>query len=648
MSIQVFDNRRIILSALIVLFIVVAVFQSAYGLTITVTSSGHSGAGSLREAIETIKAGSDTTNSILFDISGTPPYVIDLTNGLPSITKPVLIDGYSEPDYDGAPVIQIIGTNAGYVSGIFFLSGAAGSTVRGLDIRHFDFAGISLSASGCTIEGSYMMHNRYGIYVAGVQSNIIGGTSPGAGNMISSNIYYGISLGSPSTEYTIIQGNLIGTDPTGMQEMGNGQMGISIQNGKNNLIGGATPEERNIISGNKVDGILLHNSSRDVANNTIQGNYIGLTADGLNRLPNSTGVGVGAGIQVFSTGNTIGGANPGEGNVISGNQKQGILMDSTNATDNLIIGNIIGLNAFGTAVVSNGYGGVELVTAASNQIGGTVAGMGNIICGNGRDGVFILHSPAANNAILGNSIYGNTDRGIDLSNIEEQPVPTLLSATNNGSSTTVEGIVSGTTGVYRLEFFANPTCDGSGSGEGKTFLGSVSISIASGSNQADFAISLPYPMSSNHVITATATDPENNTSEFSVCQAVELIDSDYDGIPNQWEIDHGLNPSISNVGTDTDGDDVYDIYEYYSDTEPTNALDNLHITGTSVPPEPGISFPSSSKRFYSLSQLSGTLFAGSWQPITGVTPGNGTTNTLTDKITAVNSNGFYRVIAEIP
>jgi len=643
-----YRKGQALVSVYIVLLMMLAVLQSAYGLTITVTNSSHSGAGSLREAIETVNAGSDATNSILFDISGTPPYIIDLTNGLPSITKPVLIDGYSEPDYDGVPVIQIIGTNAGYVSGIFFISGAAGSHVRGLDIRHFGFAGISLSADECTAEGNYLMHSRYGIYVAGVQSNVIGGTASGAGNVISSNSYHGIFLGSSSTEHTIIQGNLIGTDPTGMQAMGNGQSGISVSSGKNNLIGGSTAEERNIVSGNILNGILLHSQNQEAGHNIVQGNYVGLTADGLSRLPNSSGSGVSAGIQIYSTGNTIGGSNPGEENVVSGNRNQGIVLDSTNATDNLIIGNIIGLNAYGTAIVSNGSSGIEIIFAASNMVGGTATGMGNTICGNGGDGVFVLHTPAENNAILGNSIYGNADLGIDLLHIAEQPFPILLSATNNGVSTTVEGIVSGTTGVYRLEFFANPTCDDSGYGEGKTFLGFAGITIALGSNQSAFATSLPYPLSSNHVITATATDPENNTSEFSACQAVELLDSDGDGIPNQWELDHGLSPFISNDGIDTDGDDIYDVYEYFSDTEPTNALDNLHITGVSFTPDPDISFPSSAKRFYSLSRLAGTLSAATWYPITGVTPGNGTTNTLTDTMSTADSNGFYRVIAEIP
>ena len=125
----------------------------------------------------------------------------------------------------------------------------------------------------------------------------------------------GIALSSsappaPITSH-VIEGNFIGTDPSGTLRLGN-LHGINIGFSSNNRIGGTTPAARNVISGNGSRGINITSSSRE---NLIQGNFIGTNANGTAALGNNSG-----GISSAGFGNdTIGGTTAGARNVISGN-----------------------------------------------------------------------------------------------------------------------------------------------------------------------------------------------------------------------------------------------------------------------------------------------------------------------------------------
>jgi hypothetical protein len=277
----------------------------------------------------------------------------------------------------------------------------------------------------------------------------------------------------------------------------------------------------------------------------VQGNWIGLNAAG-DALGNSL-----EGVQITNNGanNVIGGTAAGAGNVIAANRTGVTLF--LGATGNRVEGNKIGTRADGVTPAGNVYAGVLISsTAMSNTIGGTAAGAGNIIAntlGNGLlgggNGVLVEAvssiPSAAGNAILGNSIFANAALGIDLAPNEStfgvtandtgdadsggnnlQNFPVLATATSGGSSTTVGGTLSSRSNTtYRIEFFASATGDSSGFGEGSRFLGAANV-ITNASGNATFTATLPVAVTAGQVVTATATDPNGNTSEFSRTRTV--------------------------------------------------------------------------------------------------------------------------------
>ena len=173
--------------------------------------------------------------------------------------------------------------------------------------------------------------------------------------------------------------------------------------------------------------------------------------------------------------------------------------------------------------------------AAGNIVGGTTEGADNKIAFNGRRGVSLLSGTGTGNAILTNSISTNTGLGIDLSpsgvtpndsgdgdtganNLQNFPV--LTSATTGSGTITVGGTLdSSPSTAFRVELFANAACDPSGNGEGETFLGFKDVTTDDGGN-VSFTAAFSAAVTVGQLITATATDPSNNTSEFSSCQSV--------------------------------------------------------------------------------------------------------------------------------
>src|SRR5207248_11730537 len=160
----------------------------------------------------------------------------------------------------------------------------------------------------------------------------------------------------------------------------------------------------------------------------------------------------------------------------------------------------------------------------------TGAGAGNLIAHNGTNGVSIYDNPAINNSILGNSIFANAALGIDLQtengvtlndtgDADDGPnhlqnFPVLTSVTSSGGMTTIAGRLNSTANTtFRIEFFANDSIDPSGYGEGQIFLGFVNTTT-NASGDATFSKGFTQ-IGANQRVTATATDPSNNTSEFS-------------------------------------------------------------------------------------------------------------------------------------
>ena len=267
----------------------------------------------------------------------------------------------------------------------------------------------------------------------------------------------------------------------------------------------------------------------------LQGNYIGTDYTGTTDLGNGTGVFVSS----DASNNLIGGANAGEKNIISGN----LVGVGMNGFGNRVEGNLIGTDLTGSAALGNDdYGVFIFATGHDNVIGGTVAGTGNVIAHSGSAGTLIgdypTSSPAFNgNSVLGNSIFNNGGLGIDLgpsgsvtpNDVDDADTgpndllnfPVLASAILNGSNLTVSGSINTEQNkTLRIEFFANPTADPTGYGEGQTFLGFVDVAMGA-SNTATFTQTLATTgVLPGQVITATATDELGNTSEFSLALTV--------------------------------------------------------------------------------------------------------------------------------
>jgi hypothetical protein len=268
--------------------------------------------------------------------------------------------------------------------------------------------------------------------------------------------------------------------------------GVRIDGGRNNVIGGSAPGERNVISGHDENGVFISGLDSDM--NSVVGNYIGTNASGSAAMPNEVGV------QIFyeAHNNTIGGSDPGEGNVISGNSEVGVRIGHPTNSGNKLYGNYIGTNASGTSALPNGIG-VEIWSGAShNYIGYDAPGYSNTIAFNGSHGVLVTED-GIRNSIRGNSIHSNGGKGIenDDGGNEELPPPIISGV----------GSVMGT---------ACPNCIidvySDDEDEGKVVEGSTTAD--SGGNWSFSGT----PEGPN--VTATATDSDLNTSEFSAPVAV--------------------------------------------------------------------------------------------------------------------------------
>lgn len=303
--------------------------------------------------------------------------------------------------------------------------GACSNTVGGATVAARNviaggvFQGISIRDPGTcfnTVAGNYIGLDAAGTnslpdgfagieIFNGSQSNLIGGYTAAARNIISGNTLQGVLISGPITSGNIVAGNYIGLNPAGTKAIGNGSCGVNLfGNTTANVIGGTAPEAGNVISGNGSQGVLIQTNC---SFNSIEGNYIGLNAAGTSAVSNGwAGVNF-AGVEITSASqsNIVGGLTASARNVISGNVLQGILIDGNGTSGNLVQGNYFGLNPAGTEAISNGTEGVDIASGATmNYIGGTTSGAGNIISGNGYQGVEVQDSGTTGNNVEGNLI----------------------------------------------------------------------------------------------------------------------------------------------------------------------------------------------------------------------------------------------------
>ncbi len=372
-------------------------------------------------------------------------FAIRPTAMLPEIIDSVVIDGYTQgastllaasPNSNSLALgagtlgtnavlrIALEGDAAGQADGLQF--GLVTSTVRGLVINRFQGAGVVLVRGG-----------------------------------------------------GIVEGNFIGTDPSGTLALGNGVNGIAAIQMDAVRIGGSLPAARNLISANNGDGLDISRGTDTV----VAGNLIGTDASGTRSLGNQA-----VGLRTYQLTNTrIGGA--GEGNLISANGNDGMIL--SDVSDTTIQGNFVGTDITGILDLGNASDGIEFDVDPRALIGGTTAGAANVIAFNDQSGIEIQSTFNRDIAILGNSIFGNGNLGIDLrggtqdtsgvtandagdgdtgaNNLQNYPV--LTAATATATNLTIEATLNSTPSTsFRVEFFANAAADSSGHGEGQTFL----------------------------------------------------------------------------------------------------------------------------------------------------------------------------------
>jgi probable HAF family extracellular repeat protein len=519
----------------------IGAFETQPATTFRVTTTADAGPGSLRQAILDADAHPGLV-AIAFAIPGSGIHTISPTAPLPVITNAVVLDGSTQPGYATTPVIELTGAHAG--PGADGLTVAGGrSTILGLVINDFANAGIhALVAGADAFVGDYIgtdatgtaaRGNRVGIFLDGISGNTIGGIA-GAGNLISGNHRDGVFISVSSNN--VVEGNHIGTDVSGTAALPNGS-GIFIQGYLfNNLIGGTAPGAGNLISGNLQDGVGIDGGT----GNRVQGNLIGTDATGTTALPNRYG------IELFSGSwaSIIGGSDAGAGNVIAGNRLDGVGIYSD---DNVLQGDFIGTDVSGRLALGNGRNGVAIRAFAygfnNNVFGGSAP---NVIAYNGRDGVLV--DRGTGNAIQENRIFANGHLGIELRHHgnQDQAAPALTSATVGGSTLAVVGTLTSVPDTtFTLEFFANTD---TGAGEGEVFLGSL-IVTTDAQGQATFTANLAA-INPGEFVTATATDPAGNTSEFCASVVVTVSGIATLDVPGAYSTTAaGINNAGQIVGT---------------------------------------------------------------------------------------------------
>jgi CSLREA domain-containing protein len=381
-----------------------------------------------------------------------------------------------------------------------------------------NFIGTDVTGSKGDEGGSPTGNNGNGIDLKNCGSAEIGGVMPGQGNIISANVAAGVMLENGSTS-NVIAGNRIGTDISGFLGLSN-QVGVQLNDSPGNTL------RRNLISGNAVFGVDVGGAAS--SNNIIEGNQIGTDISGSARLAN------GLGIRIEGGGTRIGGISAGLGNIISGNGGDGILLSGSAATGTSIEANIIGGGRLGGLLGNEGKGVAVANGASGNIIGGT-PDQANLIAGNADDGVAV--EDGTGNDIRFNQIHGNSGIGIDLGSDGATPNdsadpdsgPNLVQnhpVLGNGFGDRFDlsldvGLDSTPNTEFDIDFYRNTNCSVTAAApQGMQHIGQLSVTtdaagLVSLSNQRLLA-----RVNDGEGITATATDPAGNTSEFSNCLTV--------------------------------------------------------------------------------------------------------------------------------
>jgi hypothetical protein len=517
---------------------------SAAAATFTVNTTADSGAGSLRQAIldANAAAGADI---IQFAIAGAGPHTIAPATPLPAITDQVDIDGTTQsgaacPNGGAAAVLMIVLNGASApggadVGGLTFNDGSDGSSLRGLVLQNYNFPiwvadnsdnhTFTCNHIGTNVDGMAVAGNaQAGVYVKGAGCTV-GGFSPGSRNVISGGASAnGVMINGFYADGNTVANNYIGVAADGATALPN-NIGVNIQFGAGNAV------DRNVISGNLLYGVAVGGGGSP--GTRVTRNVIGVAFDETTPLPNGEhGVLIDTAIQNDHS-TAI------EDNVIAVNGGDGIRI-GTNTLYVMMRRNEIWDNDGNGIYLRPGVGGCLIGTAAPADR--------NWIRGNAGDGVRLHCWAGTANQISVNRIHGNTGLGINLCFSSEcdydvpcdgvtandpgdgdsgpnglQNFPVLVSATTDGVNTAIAGTLDtapNLTGVI-VQVFANDECDDDGHGEGEEFVVTTLVNT-DGSGHGSFAVTVPgtWPLGST-VFTATATDRDDGTSEFSPCVTLQ-------------------------------------------------------------------------------------------------------------------------------
>ena len=439
---------------------------------------------------------------------------------------------------------------------------------------------------GLGLDGRVAGNGFRGIAIENAPGAQVGGLTPGERNVVSANGKLGteetegIIVFGPEAKNVLVRGNYVGTNLAGDAievngaATGNTGSGIALTTrtdlgaATDSVVGGATPAHRNVIAGNGV-GISIVNRA---TNNKVQGNYIGTDKTGAVALPNGI-----LGVLLYAAdGNIIGGGDAGTRNVISGNAHDGVRIQddpptTNDAKKNDVMGNYIGVAADGTTPLPNRDNGVSLLGDATENVIGyrkeapashlainaqacTVGECNRILSngsvGGGGVGVWVRGDTSTKNTIRGNRLADNRFLGIDLGT--GNPTPNDVDDADTGANgllnfpvavstytdietnqKRVSGVVTGPDpDKLTIDIYSSTAVDPIGAGEGRTWEGAVTPN-KNGTWTWDYAAV------AGTFLSATATDQDGNTSEFSpVCEDPDgdgSTDTDADGLCDDWE-----------------------------------------------------------------------------------------------------------------
>jgi hypothetical protein len=447
----------------------------------------------LRAAIQETNA-TPEKDTINFDINASGwVATISPDTRLPDITAPVIINGYTQQGAsantkavgdDASLKVQLDGNN-GSISGnadLVLTHDGSGSVIKGLVMNGCSSCiRVAEDSVGTRIQGNFIGTDPTGTVPKGSSVNgvdisngasgtLVGGSSPGLRNIISGNDVRGVIV-TGNADGTRIKGNYVGTTRSGTGAIGNGDAAISINDASNTTVGGTTLASRNVISGNKGDGVEFNGNHGSGHDNSLLGNLIGTTADGAGALGNKL---AGVGVVNGSTGNKIGDGTQAGSNTIAFNGLDGINVSGTGS----------GVKISRNSVFSNGGLGIDLL-------------------GLGED-FFSTDVSTSNDT-------GDNDSGPN--GLQNRPV--LSSAKTGGGKTTIAGMLSSNPNrTFTIEFYSNPT----DTNEGRVFIGEKTITTTTDGLRS-FTFSPATKVAVGRVITATATGSEG-TSEFSAPRTV--------------------------------------------------------------------------------------------------------------------------------